>query len=56
MSVSSVPPSVVVKPPEPVVWTAPPPKTDDNADTRDVQPPAQAALPPGQGTRVDQLA
>jgi hypothetical protein len=56
MSVSSVPPSVVVKAPEPVVWTAPPPKTENTADTRGVQPPAQAALPPGQGTRVDQLA
>jgi hypothetical protein len=56
MSISSVPPSLVVKAPEPVQWQAPEPKTDDNADTRGVQPTAQAPLPPGQGTRIDQLA
>lgn len=56
MSISSVPPSLVVKAPDPVQWQAPAPKTDNNADTRGVQPPAQAALPPGQGTRIDQLA
>jgi hypothetical protein len=56
MSISSVPPSLVVKAPEPVQWKAPEPKTDNNADTRDVPPPVQAALPPGQGTRIDQLA
>ena len=56
MSISSVPPSLVVKAPEPVQWKAPEPKTDNNADTRDVRPPVQAALPPGQGTRIDQLA
>jgi hypothetical protein len=57
MSISSVPPSVVVKTPDPVQWQAPAPKTDDNTDSSSaVQPPVQAALPPGQGTRVDQLA
>ena len=56
MSISSVPPSLVVKAPDPIQWQAPEPKTDNNADTRGVQPPVQAALPPGQGTRVDQLA
>jgi hypothetical protein len=56
MSISSVPPSLVVKAPDPVQWKAPEPKTDNNADTRGVQPPVQAALPPGQGTRIDQLA
>jgi hypothetical protein len=56
MSISTVAPSLVVKAPEPVQWTAPPPKTDDNADTRGVEPAVLAPLPPGQGTRVDQLA
>jgi hypothetical protein len=56
MSISSVPPSVVVKAPDPVQWQAPEPKTDNSTDTSSVQPAVQAALPPGQGTRVDQLA
>ena len=56
MSISSVPPSLVVKAPDPVQWKAPEPKTDNDADTRGVQPTVLAPLPPGQGTRIDQLA
>lgn len=53
MSVSSVIPTLVVKAPELIQWKAPEPKT---ADTRGIQPKVQAPLPPGQGTRIDQLA
>lgn len=31
------------------------PATDSNDDASEVQPPAPPPLPPGQGTRVDQL-
>jgi hypothetical protein len=53
MSVSSVVPSLVVKAPDPVQFKAPDVK--DPNDTA-VQPAPKAPLPPGQGTRVDQLA
>jgi len=56
MSISSVIPTVVVKAPELTQWKAPEPKTADDADTRTAQPAVKAALPPGQGTRIDQLA
>ena len=56
MSISSVIPTLVVKAPELIQWKAPEPKTADDADTRGVQPKVQAPLPPGQGTRIDQLA
>jgi hypothetical protein len=59
MSVSSVaaPLVPVVKPPEVTITKAPDVKTDQtNDDSRSVQPTAKAPLPPGQGTRVDQLA
>ena len=56
MSVSSVIPTLVVKAPELIQWKAPEPKTADDADTRTAQPTVKAALPPGQGTRIDQLA
>jgi hypothetical protein len=57
MSVSSIAaPPVPIKAPD----ISPPQVADANTDNTDsssaVQPPAQAALPPGQGTRVDQLA
>src|SRR2546423_11975811 len=61
MSVSAVPATVVVKAPEVPVFKAPD-KTPDvqngaAADgTRTPQPTVLAALPPGQGTRIDQLA
>lgn len=51
LPVSSTPvakPTTQASPPPP-----PPPK--DDKDTTSIQPP-KAALPPGQGTRVDQIA
>jgi hypothetical protein len=57
MSISSVPPSAPAKPPEPVEVKAPDVKPDTNSDAAAAyQPPAQAPLPPGQGTRIDQIA
>jgi hypothetical protein len=61
MNVSAVPATIVVKAPEVPVFKAPD-KTPDvqngaPADgTRTPQPTLRAALPPGQGTRIDQLA
>ena len=61
MSISAVPPTVVVKAPDVPVFKAPE-KTPDvqngaPADgTRKPQPTQVAPLSPGQGTRVDQLA
>jgi hypothetical protein len=55
MSISPVIPSLVVKAPELTQWKAPDPKPAD-ADTRAAQPTVKAPLPPGQGTRIDQLA
>ena len=61
MNVSAVPATVVVKAPEVPVFKAPE-KTPDvqngaPADgTRTPQPTVLAALPPGQGTRIDQFA
>jgi hypothetical protein len=50
----------VLKPPEVKVdrddRTPPPQVKADRDDTRSQRPPVQAALPPGQGTRVDQIA
>jgi hypothetical protein len=61
MNVSAVSPSIPVKPPEanvlkpPEVSVLKPPEVKlDRDDTR--TPPPRAALPPGQGTRIDQLA
>jgi hypothetical protein len=56
MSISSVIPTLVVKAPELTLWKATEPKTADDADTRAAQPTVKAPLPPGQGTRIDQLA
>jgi hypothetical protein len=59
MSISSVSaPSPVQPPYSTTSQTATPPASNDN-DSNDAgaaQPPAQAPLPPGQGTRIDQLA
>ena len=61
MNVSAVPATAVVKAPEVPVFKAPD-KTPDvqngaAADgTRTSKPPQVAPLPPGQGTRIDQLA
>jgi hypothetical protein len=57
-SISSSPPSAPVKPPEPIEAKAPDAKPDTNADSAAAayQPPAPSPLPPGQGTRIDQIA
>jgi len=58
MSISSIPASTE---PTPVSYTdtsapqAPAANADDTNDAGAAQPPVQAALPPGQGTRVNQL-
>ncbi len=56
-SISSVPPSAPVKPPEPIEAKASETKPDTNTDSAAAyQPPAPSPLPPGQGTRIDQIA
>ena len=54
MSVSAVAAPTPLRPPEPTPPKPPEPKDAD--DTRASRPPVVAALPPGQGTRVDQIA
>jgi len=61
MNIPAVPPTVVVKAPEVPVFKAPDltPDVQNGAPadgTRKPQPTLVAPLPPGQGTRVDQLA
>ncbi|WP_426527470.1 hypothetical protein [Bradyrhizobium sp. McL0615] len=61
MNVSAVPAAAVVKAPEAPVFKAPDKAPDVQngaaADgTRTSKPPQVAPLPPGQGTRIDQLA
>ena len=61
MNVSSAPATVVVKPPEAPVFKAPDrtPAVQNGAaadGTRTPKPTQVAPLPPGQGTRIDQLA
>jgi hypothetical protein len=57
MSISSVTASPPVKRPEASEPKAPIVKTDNDAGrSRTAQPTVLAALPPGQGTRIDQLA
>ena len=53
-SISALPP---VNPPDSSTPPkAPDPQNDSNSDADDAaQPPVLAALPPGQGTRIDQL-
>ena len=56
MSVSSIPASPPVTPP--ASPPTPPPSAQastDNTDAGAAQPQAPAPLPPGQGTRIDQL-
>jgi hypothetical protein len=58
-SISSVPPSPPISPPDASAPKAPDVQANsaaDNARAAASQPPAQAPLPPGQGTRIDQLA
>ena len=57
MSISSVTASPPVKPPEATEPKAPTVKTDNDVGvSRTPRPTVLAALPPGQGTRIDQLA
>ena len=56
MSVSAISEPVPVKAPEPVQTTAPKVKPDTDNDDAGAAPKAVSPpLPPGQGTRVDQL-
>lgn len=54
MSISAVSPSTPIKPPEASVLK--PPEVKVNRDDLPPPPPVRAALPPGQGTRIDQIA
>jgi hypothetical protein len=57
-SISSIPASTPASPPDSSAPKAPDVQTDSNADADLLaasQPPVLAALPPGQGTRIDQL-
>jgi hypothetical protein len=57
MNISSISAPTPVNLPDPSVSKAPDVQPDDNSnDASAAQPPAQAPLPPGQGTRVNQLA
>jgi len=56
MSISSVTASPPVKAPEAIEAKTPEVKIDNDADdARAAQPAVRAPLPPGQGTRIDQL-
>jgi hypothetical protein len=56
MSISSISASTPVNPPVTSTPQTPNVQTDSDAnDAGAAQPPVQAALPPGQGTRVNQL-
>ncbi|MDO9561041.1 MAG: hypothetical protein Q7J60_05435 [Bradyrhizobium sp.] len=55
MSISAVSSSMPIKPPEAGVLKPPEVKADRD-DRIPPPPPVRAALPPGQGTRIDQLA
>ena len=58
MSISSITSSPPVTPSTPVTSQASnaQPDSDANDDAGAAQPPALVPLPPGQGTRIDQLA
>ena len=55
-SISSVPASAPVNPPEASAPKAPDATVADEARAAASQPAVLAALPPGQGTRIDQIA
>ena len=57
MSISSVSATAPVQPPYVTTSQTPKPavSNDNDADDSSSAPPAQAPLPPGQGTRIDQL-
>jgi hypothetical protein len=59
-SISATPPVTPVAVTPAAVSSSPPstpaaPSNDNDADDSSSAPPAQAPLPPGQGTRIDQL-
>jgi len=55
-TISSIPASVPVKAPEVTAPKVPDVKSDQSADDANApQPTVLAPLPPGQGTRIDQL-
>lgn len=58
-SISATPPVTPVAVTPAAVSNSPPstpaPSNDNDADDFSSAPPAQAPLPPGQGTRIDQL-
>ena len=54
-SISSPPPSVPVKAPEAAEPKGPDVKVDGDGDDASASQPVLAPLPPGQGTRIDQL-
>jgi hypothetical protein len=57
MNISSISALTPINPPDPSVSQTPAVQPDDNSnDASTAQPPAPAPLPPGQGTRVNQLA
>lgn len=57
-SISSIPASAPANPSDAGEPRGPDVKTDGDAEARAAasQPPVLAALPPGQGTRIDQIA
>jgi hypothetical protein len=63
MSISAITTSAHITTPTPVTATdsssakTPDPSNENSADdATEAQPPVVAALPPGQGTRIDQIA
>jgi hypothetical protein len=57
MSISSISAPTPVNPPDTSASNTPAVQPADGSnDTSTAQPPVQAALPPGQGTRIDQIA
>jgi hypothetical protein len=63
MSISAITTSAHIRAPNPVTASdTSPAKTPDTSndntadDATEAQPPVVAALPPGQGTRIDQIA
>jgi hypothetical protein len=56
MSISSIAPSAPVNPPAASQSKAPDVKIGDANDAGASQPTVLAALPPGQGTRINQIA
>ena len=56
MIISNIAASTPASPSDASASKTPDPQTDDDAnDPGAAQPPVQAALPPGQGTRIDQI-